>query len=152
MAPTYRGTSRINRTLSYKGLDEQLRKLENFENIFVAEMTPAVGEAIALASEQAKTNAPEDTGQLKGQIYSKMLGVLRSSMTVRGALGVNDAEHGGFKAFAQETGRWYTGDKGRWHKTGRFYLYYGAKDKANEIMALYQAANERIVQKLAVQG
>lgn len=149
MAPNYKGTKKIGQVLSYQALDEQLRKLENFDNLFIQEMQPAMGEALGLAEAQAKQNAPENTGQLKGKISSKVLGALRSSMTIRGQLQAND----GLKAFAQEAGRWYTGARrGRWHKTGRFYLYYGAKDKAKEIMNIYQQANQKIVNKLVVKA
>ena len=147
--PTYKGTKKIGQILSYEGIDEQLRKLENFDNIFIEEFVPAMAEAVGLAEGQAKKNAPVDTGQLKGKISSKMLGVQRSSMTIRGQLQADD----GLKAFAQEAGRWYTNARrGRWHKTGRFYLYYGAKDKAKEIMQIYQQSNQRIVNKLVVKA
>lgn len=145
--PTYKGTKKIGQVLSYQALDDQLRKLENFDNLFIQEMTPAMAEALSLAEGQAKKNAPEDTGRLKGKIGSKMLGAVRSSMTIRGQLQADD----GLKAFAQEAGRWYVNARrGRWHKTGRFYLYYGAKDKAKEIMKIYQQANQQIVNKLVV--
>lgn len=147
--PTYKGTRRIAQVLGYEALDQQLRKLENFDKTFIEEFTPAMGDALSLAEGQAKKNAPQDTGQLKGKIGAKMLGVLRSSMTIRGQLQADD----GLKAFAQEAGRWYTSARrGRWHKTGRFYLYFGAKDKAKEIMNIYKQANERVIKKLVVKA
>jgi hypothetical protein len=147
--PTYKGTRKIGQVLSYQAIDEQLRKLENFDNTFIEEFQPAMADALGLAEGHAKKNAPEATGQLKGKIGAKVLGVLRSSMTIRGQLQADD----GLKAFAQEAGRWYTNARrGRWHKTGRFYLYYGAKDKAKEIMQIYQQANQRVVNKLVVKS
>lgn len=150
---TYKGAARINNTLSYKGLDEQLRKLEGFETVFTEEMTPAVEEAVNLAAEHAREDLTKkikgkaaSTGELAGSIYGKMLSP-DAKYTVRGRIGTGL----GIKAFSNEVGRWYKNqNRGRWHLRGKYYLYFGAADKAAEIRALYEKANERMVNRLVV--
>lgn len=142
----YKGTKRINDVLEYQAVEEHIQKMAGFEQIFIQEAAAAVEDAVAIAQARAKENAPELTGQLKGSIYGKMLSLLRASMTVRGAIGST----AGIKAFVNEAGRWRgSGERRRFWK-GKFYLYYGAADKATEIMALYQAANQRIINRLVV--
>jgi hypothetical protein len=147
--PVYKGTKQIAQTLSYKGLDEQLRKLEGFDPIYLEEMSAGMASAVRIAEAQAKTNAPSLTGALKETIYGKMLTPIKGqTMAVRGAIGST----GGLKGFAQEVGRFYgnagAGTTHYWK--GKFYLYYGAQDKADQIMAEYQQANQRIVNRLVV--
>lgn len=146
--PNYRGTKRINDVLEYRGLEEHIQRMEGFEPIFIEEASAAMEDAVGLASARAKENAPVDKGELKGSIFGKMLPVLRPSLTVRGSIG----SPLGLKAFVNEVGRWRGSGQNRRFWKGEFYLYYGAQDKAKEIMALYEAANARILQRLVVKS
>ena len=151
---SYHGTKQISNALSIPALDEQLRKLEKFDEIFQEEMVPAVERALAISSAHAKDLAPVRTGELRQSINVKMLRSLKNG-AVRGSVRAF-----GIKAFVQEVGRWYGNSwsaKGRWKwqkETGKgiFYLYYGVIERSREITALYAAANERIVNKLVVKG
>lgn len=148
--PTYKGSKLIAGSLSYRGLDEQIRKLDGFEQAFTREMGAAMERAVEIARAHAVENAPRLSGALAGSIYGKRLNDLASG-TIRGAIGSNGQ---GLKAFAQEVGRYYgraaAGTTRYWK--GKFYLYYGAQERREEIMSEYQAANERIVGELAVQA
>jgi hypothetical protein len=145
--PVYKGSKAISQTLSYKGLDEQIQKLAQFDAIFMTEMSAAMEQAVGIASDQAKKNAPKLTGKLEASIYGKMLSTFKGS-SVRGAIGTEL----GLKAFAQEVGRFYgnagAGTTHFWK--GKFYLYFGARDKKAAIDAEYAKANQRIINKLVV--
>lgn len=147
--PNYKGTTQIRNTLSYRGLDEQIKRLEGFDQVFLDEMGEAMETAVGIAEAQAKANAPKLTGALAGKIYGRMLNPVRGRvMAVRGAFGVDD----GLKGFAQEVGRLYgsaaLGTTHYWK--GKFYLYYGARDKKTQIENEYKNANTRIIQRLVV--
>jgi hypothetical protein len=139
---TYRGASRINSVLDAGSVDRQLKKLEDFDKFYSEIMGQAVQDATEVAGAQAAQNAPRRTGELAGNIFKKYLGVNKNNMQIRGAIGVNKSQ--GLKGIVQEVGRNY-GSR-RWK--GFFYLYYGVTDKQNEIRALYDQANEKIVQSL----
>ena len=138
----YRGSSRINSTLDAGSVDRQLKKLEDFDKFYSEIMGQAVQDATAIAGARAAVNAPKLSGQLAANIFTKYLGVNKSNMQIRGAYGVNQSQ--GVKGLVQEVGRNYGAR--RWK--GFFYLYYGARDKQDEIRALYDRANEQIVQRL----
>jgi hypothetical protein len=125
-------------------VDEWLRKLEQFDDIYLAEMSAAMQEATAVAAEQAQKNAPKLTGALAGSIYNQLMAPLKKT-TVRGFIGLPKD----VKAKVQEYGRWYgRGATNHKYWKGRFYLWFAPKDKSAEISALYNAANERIVKRL----
>lgn len=139
---TYRGSARVNNILDAGSVDRQLKKLEDFDKYYVEFMGQAMQDATEIARARAAENAPKLTGQLSANIFKKYLGVNKNNMQIRGAVGVNKSE--GVKSLVMEVGRNYGAR--RWK--GKFYLYYGAKDKQDEIRALYDAANEKIVGKL----
>jgi len=140
---TYKGGG-ISRSLDAGSVDRQLKKLENFDKFYSEIMGRAVENAIGIASARASENAPRLTGELSGSIYKKYLGLNRNNMQIRGAIG---AKGQGVKGKVMELGRVpYPGWNRRWR--GFFYLYYGVKDKRDEIAGLYEQANEQIVQSL----
>ena len=141
--PAYQGTKRINQILDAGSIDKHLQRMEQFDTFYGQIMGQAVRDAVEIAGDRAAVNAPKLTGALSGSIFKKYLGVNKSNMQIRGAIG---SKGQGLKAFAQEVGRWY----GRRYWKGRFYLYYGAVDKQAEIMKLYEQANDEIVRKLVV--
>lgn len=143
---SYKGTKRINDVLEYRGLDEHIQKMLGFDEIYIQEASSAVDQAVGIAEARAEENAPVLTGGLKGSIYGKRLSILKASLTVRGAIGTNI----GIRGLVNEVGRWRGTGTGRRFWKGKFYLYYGVADKAKEIMALYVAANQRIVNRLVV--
>jgi hypothetical protein len=152
--PTYKGNASITRALSYKGIDEQLRKLERFDAIYLQEMGNAMDSAVGIVTQGAKADLRGkikgvSTGALEASIYGKRLSTLKGT-SVRGAIGTQL----GLKAFAQEVGRFYgnagAGTTHYW--SGKFYLYFGAKEKKTIIEAEYQKANERIVKQLVVKA
>jgi len=138
----YRGSKRIADVLDAGSIDRQLQKLEQFDNYYSEIMSNAVKGAVDVAGDQAAKNAPKLTEELARSIFKKFLGVNKSNMQVRGAIGVEKSQ--GLKGIVQEVGRNY--GQRRW--TGFFYLYYGAMDKADEIRELYAKANEEIVGRL----
>lgn len=145
--PTYKGSSQIKRALEYGSVDEHLRKMENFPQIFIEEQGAAMEEIVSIAAAQAKQNAPKLMGRLASTIQGKMLNPDMSKVTIRGALQAKD----GMKAFVMEAGRFYSNvRRGKYYWKGKFYLYYGVQDKASEIQAQRTAANERIVNRLVV--
>ena len=149
---SYHGTKQIAGALSIPALDEQLRKLENFDDIFQEEMRPAVNDALMIAAAAAKENAPVLTGALRDAIYGKLFKASKNKSYVAGATSVR--KEIGVRGMVLEVGRWRGGKHGaerRWWK-GEFYLYYGVTENKGEITALYAAANERIVNKLVVKG
>lgn len=149
---SYKGARKIRNVLSYEGLDEQMRKLEQFDQAFAAEMGAAMEDAVEIASAHAqadlrkKIKGAESTGELESSIYGKVL--TKKGDQVRGAIGTKM----GIKAFVQEAGRMYNGKNGRYRWIGKFYLYYGIKEKSAEILAKYQAANQRIVERMVVRA
>lgn len=130
---------------SYHGLDEQLQKLEQFDEIFVSEMRDSMHGAVIIAALQARHNAPRLSGELMDSIS---FGLLKSTSpsSVRGYIGPPKE----VKAKVMEFGRWQRRGANPRYLKGKFFLYYAPKDKAAEIMALYAAANERIVNRLVV--
>lgn len=143
--PAYQGTKRIASVLSYEGLDAQLKKLEGFGAAFQEEMGAAMDDAVEVAQGGAREDLRskirgKSTGQLEGSIFGKTLE--RGQQRVRGSIGTR----AGLKAFAQEVGRWY----GRRYWRGKFFLYFGVNDRAEAIMARYQKADERIVNRMVV--
>ena len=139
---SYRGSARINSVLDAGSVDRQLKKLEDFDKYYSEIMGQAVQDAIGIASARASQNAPKLTGELAGNIFKKYLGVNKSNMQIRGAIGTNKSQ--GVKGLVMEVGRNYGAR--RWK--GFFYLYYGVMDKRDEIAGVYAKANEQIVQKL----
>ena len=138
-----RGTSFV---ASYHGIDEQLQKLEHFDDYFVEEMGISMDEATAIAAEQARHNAPKLTGGMAARIYNQLMAPTKKQV-VRGFIGLpKDVQ-----AKVQEYGRWYgRGASNHHYWKGRFFLYFAPKDKSKEITARYQAANERIIKRLVV--
>ena len=47
--PVYKGSKYINKSLTTKGFDEQIRKLEGFDKLFNEIMPPAMGKAVEIA-------------------------------------------------------------------------------------------------------
>ncbi|MBS4061467.1 MAG: hypothetical protein KG029_13795 [Bacteroidetes bacterium] len=138
----YRGAARINSVLDAGSVDRQLKKLADFDKLYSEIMGQAVQDAIGIAGARASENAPKLTSELAANIFKKYLGVNKSNMQIRGAVGTNKGQ--GLKGIVMEVGRNYGAR--RWK--GFFYLYYGVMDKRDEIAALYSKANEQIVQKL----
>ena len=70
---------------------------------------------------------------------------------IRGAIGAG-AGQPELKAFAQEVGRLYgtasTGTAYFWK--GKFYLYYGVRDKIEEIQKIFGISNDYLVSRLVV--
>ncbi|PKN93015.1 MAG: hypothetical protein CVU44_11325 [Chloroflexi bacterium HGW-Chloroflexi-6] len=141
---TYRGSKRIGDVLDAGSIDKQLQKLQQFDQYYTEIMGAAVQDAVDVAGTQAAKNAPRLTGALSAAIFKKYLGVNKSNMQIRGAIGVEKSQ--GMKGIVMEVGRNY-GNR-RWR--GFFYLYYGATDKADEIRELYAKANNEIVNRLVV--
>jgi len=150
---SYGGSKDIAKVLSYDGLTKQLQKLEQFDQAFAAEMGAAMEDVVEIASSHAKDDLRKkikgktSTGELENSIYGKVLG--KNTELIRGAIGTKL----GIKAFVQEAGRLYPNKKrGEYRWKGKLFLYFGAKDKSREIMAKYQAANQRIVERMVVRA
>jgi hypothetical protein len=147
---SYHGTQQISDNLSIPALDKQIQLLDAFDDIFQEEMRPAVGDALAISGARAKNLAPVLTGVLQGAIYGKLFGIGKNKTYVTGAVGVR--KEIGVRGMVAEVGRWRGGKHGaerRWWK-GDFFLYYGVSENRTLINALYQVANERIVNRLVV--
>jgi hypothetical protein len=148
--PTYKGSKYINRTLTTKGFDEQIRKLEGFDTLFNEIMPPAMQKAVDLARAHAVENAPRgETGGLAASIQGRMLTPTKNS--IRGAINAG-AGQPELKAFSQEVGRFYgtraSGSTYYWK--GRFYLYYGASERKEEINKIFGIANQYLISRLVV--
>lgn len=139
---TYRGSKKIASILDAGSIDRQLKKLEDFDKYYSQFMGQAMQNAIAIAQGRARENAPKLTGELASNIFKKYLGVNKSNMQVRGAIGVNKSQS--IKGLVMEVGRNYGAR--RWK--GFFYLYYGAVDMQSEIREQYDDANKKIVDAL----
>jgi len=148
----YHGTKQIGDALSIPALDEQIRKLEGFDDVFQEEMRPAVGDALNIGSVSAKQRVPVLTGDLREGIYGKLFKAGKNKSYVAGAVAVR--KEIGIRGFVIEAGRWRNGKHGaeRRHWRGKFYLFYGVIKNKEPIQALYAAANERIVNRLVVRN
>lgn len=130
------------------GFDEQIQKLERFEEIAAVEFNQAMGHAVKVTQSQAVKNFMDHytprSGALLGAMYGRTISANVFSK-IKGEVGV------GLSAvypFVLEVGR-KPGRSGVIE--GEFYLYYAPRDQWTKLNALFAQAMNRTTDKLAVE-
>ena len=157
MAAGYKGLSLIKSKITFRGFDEQVRKLEGFDALFNEIMPPAMDKVVRISAAHAKEDlAGKITGQSSGKLGASIQGRMLSPTknAIRGSIFTGDDK---LKTFALEVGRNYgnagAGTVWRWQsETGKgyFFLWFGVKDKEKEIAQIFGVSQNYLVGRLVV--
>lgn len=139
----------LSATVEAPQITEQMRKLENFNQVALAEFRPAMAEALSLSVSDIQSKAPVMSGTLQssvsGQIRYAAGDEVRGVMTAD-ARGANGFPYG--YALNVSSKYRYSGTRRKTKGWMRNVIFR----KRKEVMALFAEATERIVKKLAVNG
>lgn len=139
----------LSATVEAPQITEQMRKLENFNQVALAEFRPAMTEALALSVSDIQSKAPVMSGALQssvgGQIRYAAGDEVRGVMTAD-ARGANGFPYG--YALNVSSKYRYSGTRRKTKGWMRNVIFR----KRKEVMELFAEATERIVKKLAVNG
>jgi len=130
------------------GVEKQIRKLEQFDELFNKVFQPAVDKATRLSAEHSKELAPKG----KTKLLSNSIKTRKVSPTpyeVQGKVVVTDVFG---KANALERGRPYTKNGTKYHWKGKWYLAYGPRDNKDYILKLYQISSLYLTDLLSVKS
>lgn len=139
----------ISATVEAPQITEQMRKLDNFAAVAKGEFVPAMNAAIALSVTDIRDKAPVMSGALQSSVGGTVK--FAAGDEVRGVMTADARGANGFPyGYALNVSSKYR-YAGRRKKT-KGWMRNVIFRKRKEVYALFAAATERIVNKLAVSG
>lgn len=139
----------LSATVEAPQITEQMRKLENFSQVALAEFRPAMAEALSLSVSDIQSKAPVMSGTLQSSVSGRIR--YAAGDEVRGVMTADARGANGFPygyALNVSSKYRYSGTRRKTKGWMRNVIFR----KRKEVMALFAEATERIVSKLAVNG